>query len=538
MSGAVAVQTVHAPVNAPRRRVVLGVIGLVIAVDIAASIGRGGDDVNAGGMDGEPQAPHPRRETSPAVAAMRPFEALLLLCDFTALVSLAAGSWRGKAWPASAAMATATLAVVAAAVQAAVERPDWRMAPAYGLAAALMMIAFRRQAASLLETRIFGVVGALGLLLAIALPLTFPVFRLPPPDGPHAIGSRTYHWVSATRDEPFTSNPGDRRQLMVQIWYPAEPVAGARRLAYIEDGATLAPLARLLGLPGFIFGHLTSSRTNAVADTPVAKGGGRFPLLVFSHGRAGYRQHNSALIEHLVSHGYVVAAIDHPHAASGVRLPDGRIIALDPRMSDRAFVERHIPVLASDVSMALDELARLDAQGPFARRLDLERVGVMGVSLGGETTALACLRDPRPRACMIIDVWIPDAVLAEGLDQPTLLLTRDLATMRAEGWREADAIETDSEMRALFQRLQGGGYLVRAPGLYHLDFADTALMSPVTGILGLTGPGDPARARRIVNDFALAFFDRHLKGAAAPLLDDSSGRYPDALVERRPSTPP
>jgi len=460
---------------------------------------------------------------------MRLFEALLLLTETAALATLAVRPWRATAWPGR----LAALAVLAAIAQALVERPDWRLVPAHGLALVLALIALRRPR---IPSWVGGLATALGLLtlaIAAALPLAFPVFRMPPPDGPYAIGTSLHHWIDAGRPETFTADPADRRALMVQVWYPARPVPGAKRAAYIEDGAALAPLARLLGLPGFIFGHLASATTNAVPDAPAADGRERFPVLVFSHGRAGYRQHSTALVEHLVSHGYVVATIDHPYAAAGVRFPDGRIVPLDPRMVDRGFVTRRIPDLAGDVSFTLDRLAGLDARGPLAGRLDLARAGVMGVSLGGETTAQACHLDPRARACMIVDVWIPDAVLAEGLRQPTLLLTRDLATMRAEGWTEADAIETDAEMRGLFNRLSGNGYLVRAPGLYHLDFADTALLSPLTGWLGLTGPVDPERARRITGDFALAFFDRHLKGAPAPLLDDPGARYREVMVERR-----
>ena len=37
--------------------------------------------------------------------------------------------------------------------------------------------------------------GALGLAIAAALPMTVHVFRFAPPTGPYAIGTLTYHWV-------------------------------------------------------------------------------------------------------------------------------------------------------------------------------------------------------------------------------------------------------------------------------------------------------------------------------------------------------
>src|SRR3546814_14084241 len=48
------------------------------------------------------------------------------------------------------------------------------------------------------------------------------------------------------------------------------------------------------------------------------------PVLIFLHGFLGVRQHNTYQIEELVSHGYIVAAIDQPYAAAAVVFPDGR----------------------------------------------------------------------------------------------------------------------------------------------------------------------------------------------------------------------
>jgi hypothetical protein len=59
---------------------------------------------------------------------------------------------------------------------------------------------------------------------AAPLPLERPFSR---PAGPHAVGAEEHLWVDSSRAEPFTKDPADRRRMMVQIWYPAEPVSGA-----------------------------------------------------------------------------------------------------------------------------------------------------------------------------------------------------------------------------------------------------------------------------------------------------------------------
>jgi len=64
--------------------------------------------------------------------------------------------------------------------------------------------------------------GTLGLAIAVALQIIVPNFRFPPPTGPHAIGTLTYHWADTSRADIFIADPNARRELMVQVWYSAD----------------------------------------------------------------------------------------------------------------------------------------------------------------------------------------------------------------------------------------------------------------------------------------------------------------------------
>jgi predicted dienelactone hydrolase len=174
------------------------------------------------------------------------------------------------------------------------------------------------------------------------------VASLPPPHGPYAIGTTTYHWVDEDRQEIFTNKRSDWRELMAQIWYPARQFPDAPRVRYTEDSSIFAPMADLLHLPVSTFAGLQDISTNAVREAPVAAENS-YPVLIFLHGRGGFRGYNTVLAEELVSHGYVVVAIDQPFAASGVIFPDGRRAEFDRRMMDRGFIDKVIPFLSHDV---------------------------------------------------------------------------------------------------------------------------------------------------------------------------------------------
>src|SRR5690606_1288309 len=134
-----------------------------------------------------------------------------------------------------------------------------------------------------------------------------PVFRFPAPSGPYQIGTVTYHWVDGGRAEIYTANPDDRRELMVQIWYPAQADPTSPRAPYIQDAQALAAaLARVRHLPSFLLGNLKYVTTNAFPSAPVAGSGQRFPVLLFLEGTTGFRQMNTFQVEELVSHGYIV----------------------------------------------------------------------------------------------------------------------------------------------------------------------------------------------------------------------------------------
>ncbi|MFC4061472.1 alpha/beta hydrolase family protein [Planomonospora corallina] len=458
----------------------------------------------------------------------------------------------------------APVVLVPAAAQILLEGPRWQLVPAYVLAAGISAAGLlhgsapahrprprtrSRKLAALLTAGL----GAVALMASAALPALLPVFSFAPPTGPHRIGTTTRHWIDTDRPEAFAAGPHARRELMVQIWYPADSGPDAPHTPYVHDGEVFAAMARLARVPEFTFGHLRQVTTNAVASAAVAGDRSRYPVLLFLEGAMGFRQMNTFQVEHLVSHGYIVVALDQPYTAASVRFPDGRRTAGLPPDRLRALIDRSfdpagetpggrvfddglIPYLTRDVTFTLDRLAALDRADPdgiLTGRLDLHRIGVFGVSLGGIVTGEACRLEPRLRACLMTDTRMTPGVVREGLAQPSMWLTRDTATMRREGWSAGDIGQYQSTTRAAFRKGRADGYFVRVPGMFHADFTDIPSWSPLLSRLGITGSVPAERAHAIVNAYSLAFFDRHLRNRPSPLLDGPAQPHPGVLLETR-----
>ncbi|GIF02313.1 alpha/beta hydrolase family protein [Paractinoplanes rishiriensis] len=501
---------------------------------------------------------------------MRPIEAMLIVVIVVGLhiVVVPRSRQRWTRW-------LSAIPIVIAAVQAIGEGFRWQLVPAYAMAIVLpaawplwRMWAGRpaRRPWTRRCARIaVGAVCLLVLCASVTLPVAVPVFGFPAPAGRFGVGTLTYHWTDVARPEPFTADPADHRELMAQVWYPATPTAGAARAPYIADADAVTPvLAELAGLPEFLLGHFRYVTTNAVAGTPVAGAAGRYPVLMFLSGLYGFRSVSTFQIEELVSQGYVVIGLDQPGVVATVRFPDGRQVPnlpvdrigplvdqsvepqpITPELNGVPQPDGLVPFFAQDVRFALDQLSRVDVADPhriLTGHLDLGRAGVFGVSLGGRIAAQSCRHDARLKACLVMDDPAPADVVADGLRQPTMFLTRDAETMRLErrksgGWSEHDIVMTLGTMRAAFAKLTGGGYYVEIPNLFHVNFTDLPYWLPPSQQLGLTGPIGGRRGFAIINAYTVAFFDQTLRGARSPLLDGAAGAISGTTVEVRAPAP-
>lgn len=490
---------------------------------------------------------------------MRSIELLLSIFNITAFIFLLVPYANSSTWL----LKLIAIALITAFIQILFEGARWQMFAAYLLTVLLGLLWFYKhstfQRGRRVQPYLYGtamIITSTFLVLSLVLPIIMPIFKFPSPRGPFDIGTLTYHWIDNQRMEVFSANPEDHRELIAQIWYPTKKGTAPASAPYLQDSAIIsAKLAELLNLPKFTLSHFQYITTNAKTSVPIADTETSYPVLIFLEGLTGYRQMNTYQVEELVSHGYIVVAIDQPYIASEMVFPDGRQVTglskeqlniliqqsitpleKSPNLNGRLFPMGIIPYFAQDVIFTLNQFAKVN-DNMFNGRMDLQRIGVFGVSLGGIVAAEAALLEPRIRACLVMDAPMPANVVEKGLQQPGMWMTRDAETMRLErnrsgGWSEEEINQHQTTMRAVFEKLPQNNYFVQIAGAFHVNFMDITYWSPLTSVLGISGPIEGQRAHTIINDYSLAFFNKYLKEKSMTLLEFPTQQYPEVTFEK------
>lgn len=405
----------------------------------------------------------------------------------------------------------------------------WQFLPGYALLAMVTLLAQGRG-----EGR-----GKAGALLGIVRNLTFagllalfggawvflPVPRLTQPAGRYSMGTQVFRWVDGTRAEEATADPGDRRNVVVQAWYPAARESRGVRSAYLDGLGRLPAYVSIL--PRFVMSHYGNIQTNGITGAAVSTDRERWPVVIFSPGYGASRAFYTSLVTGLASRGYAVFAIDHPYEAAVVELADGRIVTTVENFakhgSDRiAYMSERLELRAADVRFVLDQIHRADALGPrLSGRLDLERIGAIGHSFGGPTAALAMDQDVRIKAAANIDGTLYGDLAARALKRPFLLLQSDPAeTHHSERYLAGN--------RELLERLEASGYRYEIGGTNHYGFTDVPLFFSAPGRFLLTlwmgGPRDVAETHQIATEIVAEFLRGPLTGEAGAM-ESAAHRY-------------
>jgi predicted dienelactone hydrolase len=176
--------------------------------------------------------------------------------------------------------------------------------------------------------------------------------------GGFTVGVNTIKITNPAQFDSATQTTKDR-ELTVEVWYPSQENINNTKTSYENETRT-----------GIHFSIQADAFRDADVLTPNNET--KFPLVVISHGYTGYRTLMFYLAEHLASHGYIVAAIDHTDSTNAeVDMLNNPLGGFFSTLLNRS----------RDQQFTLDYLT---SQSHFASAaIDTEKAGLIGYSMGG-----------------------------------------------------------------------------------------------------------------------------------------------------------
>ncbi|MBE1464780.1 alpha/beta hydrolase family protein [Kibdelosporangium phytohabitans] len=369
----------------------------------------------------------------------------------------------------------------------------------------------------LTKTLAAGVVGA---AVLVGAPVTASAaakvtFALPSPSGYHQVGTRTLHLVDGNRADPW--KPDRKRELMVDVWYPADDAWRHPKAKWLPDGLVseiedfaAAPPANVP--KGSV--DWAGARSSGHRDAPVERG--KRPVVLYSPGFGGPRAVGTTAVQDLASHGYVVVTIDHTYETT-VEFPGGRVeknVTIPWEQMGTALAAR-----VADTRFVLDELGK---QRWLDGSADLRRVGMFGHSYGGFTAGEAMLRDRRIDAGVNMDgSMFPEfgEVAKQGLDRPFFLMGGQFDMPDGSVVDHSPFTSFDASWGQFWANQKGPKRSVVYTGARHHSFSDLQpilpqlvkpLGFPADHFKPFVGTIDPRHSVRAQNSDIRRFFERHL----------------------------
>lgn len=400
-----------------------------------------------------------------------------------------------------------------------------------------------------------GVIVLAGIVTSYLAGSLLPAKSLPKPLGEFAVGHRTFEWTDTERLEEYTNDPNDYRRLTVYAWYPTQKssIKNKNPIPYMSNAKqfslTIAKLVESsldnnVRFPSFLLNHWALIKSNSYKGVNISSNPSSFPVIIFSHGLFSGAWQNTILMETLASHGYVVFAIEHAFWATQSNFNDsieglsqqvlqnyrdatkdlnssnvetlGNTIGLDDLGNETAaamqeylrltpnlttFYETGYNLWSADQQFVMDKIEELNnSNSLFANKLDLNRIGVMGMSFGSPSTIKTCSVDKRCKAGVMLDGANYSSVNLDPITMPFLYM------------HSAETIISVANYKNFISyKHQAITYSLRVKNAEHFDFTDLPILAPGLSLAGQLGTIPPQKIVKLTNDYVLRFFNHHLK---------------------------
>jgi predicted dienelactone hydrolase len=360
---------------------------------------------------------------------------------------------------------------------------------------------------------------------------------LPKPTGEYGVGTITLPLVDTSRDGEKYANidkKAEHRELMVQIWYPANRGITGETKSYLDD-VTRDYILKSDLLKAFpeCLAWINSLRTNSVNNAPIAcdynpntKQPKRYPVLVFSPGWGNFYSLYQSLFEDLASHGYIIVGVNHPGISGVTAMPDGNYYTSTYAHQTDTETNDAVQVLETDLRFVAQQLHEIDRNKtlPVSGHLDLKHLGILGHSIGGTAAFQTCIGCPEYLAALNLD----GGPYGNGYYQK--LIQKPMTLVRTDIVYGADSENLFSTLWTNIKQ----GYRIEVAGAIHSSFGDYPILNmpeSLKSILLNNMTINPEQVVRITKDCVRYFFDINLKNIHPNQMLTLRQKYPEVTLD-------
>lgn len=252
------------------------------------------------------------------------------------------------------------------------------------------------------------------------------------------------------------------------------------------------------------------------------------PLILFSHGLGDNfnGMMYTRLCQYCASQGYVVASVSHPYACKSIQFPDGRMApylfpAQFHQQAGRHIFDVEADIWLDDMICALNECEKHNADviSELYNKINTQKIGIMGHSLGGGVAINVGRKDDRIKAIINLDgplfgtqatIPVEKSLLViigrSVVSNPTSVFLGGIPFHKEFVWRDYFNQQWLPSLK-IFAASSVQSQIVFIDKIVHGFFSDEAFnVDPVIAPFLLRGE----QAHNIICGYVTDFFDMHL----------------------------
>ena len=365
------------------------------------------------------------------------------------------------------------------------------------------------------------------------------------PSGKYSIGTTELYLTDSTRKEMVRKSYKGFRRIYIKVWYPSDEKENLNYSRYFSsyDTKTIYQIFKTKKVLPEAIDSIKQYYTHSCKDISISKSEQKFPVILFNSGfYFGMTDLYTNYMELLASNGFIVFSVIHPYQQPLVHFPDGdakllkkkaQLAFLEWKIKERIKVDKITSpeiqekytknvlhyltrfgkitrLWTVDNQFVLDYLKKInnDEKSMFFQKLNLNKIGAMGQSIGGAAAGQLSLVDKRIKAGMNLDCFQFGDIVDTDLQTPFMLIE----TQYQEKWNIGNEY--------IFSHTKSDYYYLHLLNTTHFITSDVPLLPCLTRAqqVSFYGNVDGRKIMKLADKYILDFFNLYLKNISSDFL--------------------